>query len=407
MDRKLKDHMIISVLATTMSSAAALIPVLSSIAKAFPEYAHLIHLLVTIPPLMIMIASMTVSPLLKFLPSKKITILGLILILFSGVYPYFSHSFILLLISRVIMGFGLGLITTISSSLPARYFPSGKDRDTATGLQSAFSSLGGVLFSFLSGFVANYYWKGVFLVQLLNLIPLIFIFLYMKPHFDQNIDPILDPLLEPLEPLGHLYVPDNKPENKSGKIFVKDAFLITLLAFIYVVISATFPLNLSLYVDQKGLGTTNLTGSIASINAFIGFLIGIMFYKINRGLKTYTLSASLFIVSLSFFIVSRTLSPLTFLIGSTLFGIGTSLVYPAFLTSIYNKIPDEDIVPAIGMYTVAANIAQFVSPFIINTISSGFGSQIEHKFIFSAIATTILGILIIIVKKTNISSSTN
>ena len=396
MDRKLKDHIIISVLATTMATAAALIPVLSSIAKAFPDYDHLIHLLVTIPPLMIMISSMAVSPMLKFLSAKKITLLGLVLIIFSGVYPYFSNSFILLLLSRVIMGLGLGLITTISSSLPARYFSSGKDRDRATGLQSAFSSLGGVLFSFLSGVAANYFWKDVFLVQLLNLIPLIFVLIYMKPNFKDTAAPI--------DPMSGIQI---EPEDKSGKVFVKEAFLITLLAFTYVVLSATFPLNLSMYVDLKGIGTTNLTGTIASVNAFIGFLIGIMFYRINRNLKTYTLPTSLFIVSLSFFIVSQALSPLTFFIGSTLFGIGTSLVYPAFLTRIYNQIPDADIVPAIGMYTVAANIAQFVSPFIINTLSGFLGRGIEHKFIFAAITTTMLGILIIVVQRFRPEPNTN
>ncbi len=396
MDRKLKDHIIISVLATTMATAAALIPVLSSIAKAFPQYAHLIHLLVTIPPLMIMVSSMTVSPLLRFLSAKKITILGLVLIIFSGVYPHFSNSFILLLISRVIMGLGLGLITTISSSLPARYFSSGKDRDRATGLQSAFSSLGGVLFSFLSGVAANYFWKDVFLVQLLNIIPLIFVLIYMKPNFRED--------SPPTDPMSGIQV---EAEDKGGKFFVKEAFLITLLAFTFIVLSATFPLNLSMYVDLKGIGTTNLAGSIASINAFIGFLIGIMFYRINKQLKTYTLSTSLFIVSLSFFILSKALSPLTFLIGSTLFGVGTSLVYPAFLTRIYNHIPDTDIVPAIGMYTVAANIAQFVSPFIINLLSGVLGPGIEHKFIFSAMATAILGVLIIATQKFRPQANTN
>ncbi len=393
MNHKLKDNIVISVLATTMSASAALIPVLSSIAKAFPEYQHLIHLLVTIPPLMIMVSSMAVSPLLKFLSSKNITIIGLILILFSGVYPYFSHSFMLLLLSRVIMGLGLGLITTISSSLPARYFSPGKDRDTATGLQSAFSSLGGVLFSFLSGLIATFFWKGVFLVQLLNLIPLIIILLYMKPNFNREIDPALE------------Y--ECKAKDKGGKVFVKEAFFITLLAFTYVTISATFPLNLSMYVDLKGIGTTNLTGSIASINSFIGFIIGIMFYRINRSLKSYTLSTSLFIVSLSFFLSSRALTPSIFLIASTLFGIGTSLVYPAFLTIIYNKVPDDDIIPAIGMYTVAANIAQFVSPFTMNHLSSLLGPSIEHKFICAAIATAMLGMVIFLSEKIKLESNTN
>ena len=387
MDRKLKDHIVVATLSTTMSAAAALIPVLSSIAKAFPDYTHLIHLLVTIPPLMIMVSSMVVSPLLKFLSSKNITILGLGFIIFSGVYPYFSHSFILLLVSRVIMGLGLGLIVTISSSLPARYFTSGKDRDRATGLQSAFSSLGGVLFSFLSGFIASYYWRGVFLVQLLNLIPLVVVFLLMRPHFNGGLDDITT--------------------EHTGKIFVKDAFLITLLAFICVVITATFPLNLSMYVDTKNIGTTNLTGAIASINAFIGFLVGIMFHRINKGLKNYTLSTSLFIVGISLFILSQALNPVTFLIGSTLFGMGTSLIYPAFLTNIYSMIPDEDIVPAIGMYTVAANIAQFVSPFIVDNLSSVFGTGIEHKFAFAAASTMLLGIGIFFIKPSHMNTGSH
>lgn len=200
---------------------------------------------------------------------------------------------------------------------------------------------------------------------------------------------------------------DVKSEDKGGKIFVKETFLLTFLAFTYIVLSATFPLNLSMYVDLKGIGTTNLTGSIASINAFMGFIIGIMFYRINKGLKTYTLSTSLFIVSLSFFIVSRALTPLTFIIGSTLFGVGTSLVYPAFLTAIYNKVSDDDIVPAIAMYTVAANIAQFVSPYIINPLAGILGSGIEHKFIFSCFTTTLLGLIIILVQKINLRTNTN
>ncbi len=382
MDRKSKDNIVVAILSSTMSAAAALMPVLSSIAKVFPDQAHLIHLLLTIPPLMIMISSLLVSPLLKILSSKNITMLGLGLIIFSGVYPYFSNSFLLLVLSRVLMGLGLGLIVTISSSLPARYFSSGEDRDRATGLQSAFSSLGGVLFSFLSGFVAHYYWKGVFLVQLLNLIPLIIVFLLMRPNFNQEVD---------TPSLGN---------HKVGKIFVKEALLITILAFICITISATFPHNLSLYVDRKNIGTTNFTGIIASVNAFGGFLIGMIFHKINSYLKNYTLSTAFFIVGISLLIASQALNPLTFFAGSLLYGIGTSLIYPAFLTNIYHIIPDGDIVPAIGMYTVAVNIAQFVSPFIMNTLSGIIGPGIEHRFIFSAIAITILGIITIIFKKT-------
>lgn len=396
MNQKTKDKIVVAVLSTTMSAAAALIPVLSSIAKVFPDYAHLVHLLVTIPPLMMMISSILVSPLLKVLSSKKISILGLSFIIFSGVYPYFSHSFILLILSRVIMGLGLGLVVTISSSLPARYFASGKDRDTATGLQSAFSSLGGVLFSFLSGFIANYYWKGVFLVQLLNLIPLAVILLLMRPHFNKG-----------NEELDPSFIEGTITKDKGGKLFVKDAFFITLLAFLCIVIGSTFPHNMSIYIDEKNIGTTNFTGFIGSINAFLGFLIGILFHRIHKRLKNYTLSTSLFILGASFLIVSKALKPFMFLTGSTLFGIGTSLLYPAFLTNIYSSIPDKDIVPAISMYMVATNIAQFVSPFIMNNLSSILGTGIEYRFIFASISITVLGLIIIITKKRRMNNGSH
>lgn len=389
MNRKLKNNVIIAILATTMASGAALIPVLSSISNAFPAYAHLVHLLVTIPPLMVMVSSMSVNPLLKVLTGKNITILGLCLILFSGVYPYFSSSFILLLISRVIMGLGLGLITTISSSLPARYFPAGQDRDIATGLQSAFSSLGSVLFSLLSGCIANYFWKGVFLVQLLNMVPLIIIMLYMRPNFSDDLD--LELSLE--------------GESNIRPVFIKSAFPITFLAFVYITISATFPLNLSMFVELNEIGTTSLTGFVAGLNALLGFIIGILFYTISRSLREFTLPASLFMVSLSFLIVSSATSPFMFIVGSSLFGVGTSLVYPAFLTAIYSQVPDIDVIPAISMYTIAANIAQFLSPFIINNAARWVGPNIEHRFLLAALATTVLGAFIMLANRRRMRQS--
>lgn len=382
MESKFKNNLVIAILATSMSSAAALMPVLSDIAKIYEEYKNYVHLLLTIPPLMIMVSSMLVGSITKKITTKQTTIIGLLLIIISGVYPYFTDSFILLVLSRVIMGFGLGLITTISSSLPARYFNEGSDRDYATGLQSAFSSLGGVLFSFLSGYIASRYWRGVFLVQFLNILPLFVVLLYMKPNFEDKKE-----------------IDTDKKKEETSKVLVKEAMLITVLAFLSVVVNATYPLNMSLFVEQESIGTSEFTGVIASINSFIGFIIGMSFSRINNRLKGYTLSVALFIVSLSFITSASSVGKASFLIGSTLFGIGTSLIYPGFLTAIYKNIKKEDILPAIGMYTVAVNIAQFVSPFIINNISLLLGEGIRYKFILASVIILILGVIILILTK--------
>lgn len=378
MNQKLKKNLVILGLATSLSASAALVPVLSSIKEAFPGWENWIQLLVTVPPLMIMVSSLSVSPLLKKFSDKQLTIFGLLLVIFSGVYPYFSNSFPLLLVSRIIMGLGLGLVTTISSSLPAGYFEIGEDRDTATGIQSAFSSFGGILFSFLSGWIASFYWKGVFLVQLLNLIPLIFVFLFMEANKSFEIED--SPIEESVQ---------------SGQVIVKEAFLLTFLAFLCVVITVTFPLNLSVFVAENNIGTTQLSGIITSVNSFMGFLIGLSFPKINSYFKNKTLSLSLFLVGISLLIISQANTALILLIGSTIFGIGTSFIYPSFLTTIYKEISDEKIVAAVAMYTVATNVAQFVSPFIVNNLANIFGGGIQTRFILCAIAIILLGLFIL------------
>lgn len=385
MENKTKKNLVIVALASSLSASAAIMPVLSSIAKAFPDWANWVQFLITIPTLMIMVASLLVNPLLKRFSDKSITVTGLILIIFSGVYPYFSKSFPLLILSRVIMGFGLGLVTTISSSLAAGYFPVGKDRDRATGLQAAFSSFGGVVFSYLSGWVASIYWEGIFLVQLLNLVPLVFVLLFMKSNESFKEEDST-----------------NKESTPNGQFFVKEAVLLTVLAFICVTITVTLPLNLSLFIDSKAIGDTRLAGTIASINSFIGFLIGLAFPEINKIFKDKTLPLSLFLVGVSFLIMSKSTASAVFLMASTIFGIATSIIYPSFLTTIYREVPENKIVASIGMYTVATNISQFVSPFIINNIARIFSPTIEARFILAAVLIFLLaGFILVYYSKKN------
>lgn len=378
-DHTFSKNFIIATLASSLSASAALVPVLSSIAAAYPEWEAWVQLLVTIPPLFIMVSSMAVSPLLRIFSEKIIALLGLVLVLFSGVYPWFSDSFILLLLSRVVMGLGLGLVTTISSSLPATFFSHGDDRDKATGIQSAFSSFGGVAFSYLSGWIAaNFFWKDVFLVQLLNIIPLFAVFFFM-PQKEKK---------------------QKTTSSISSVFFAKDALFLVILAFLCISFTVTFPLNMSLFINKYNIGTTNLSGIISSINSFIGFIIGLSFFKITNIFKEKTLPLALLIVSISFFIISQAREATMFLLGSTLFGVGTSIIYPAFLTIIYADIRADSIVSAIAMYTVATNVAQFVSPFVINPMANILGDGIEKRFVLAGSLLVLLSVVFFVYSKT-------
>lgn len=82
---------------------------------------------------------------------------------------------------------------------------------------------------------------------------------------------------------------------KTNQYFIKKALPIMILSFICIALTCTYPLNLSLYIEKAGLGSTALAGTLTSINALIGFIIGLSFPKILPLLKKYTLSIALFI----------------------------------------------------------------------------------------------------------------
>lgn len=372
-------NMIVAAIAVSLSASAALVPVLSNIATVFPDFKNAVHLLLTIPPLLIMVVSSLMPKLNRRYAAKSLTVFAYSLLIVSGIYPYFTHSFELLILSRVLMGIALGILTPLSSSLPALYFTDESDVDKSIGVQTAFASFGGIIFSYLSGLVAQHFWKDVFLVQLLNFVPLIFILMFM------NRERIVE-------------VEDNR-----NFIIIKESMWINVLALSTIIATITFPLNLSLYIEEQALGVSTLAGTIGSMNSLIGFMIGLLFSRINRIFKSNTILIALAIIATSLLFMGMGTNLSGFYFFSFLFGLGTSLIMPSFVTLIYKEVKQSDVVRAISSLTIMMSVAQFISPYIINQLGLLIGASISNRLIVAAIILmsewVILSVVIIRGKK--------
>ena len=353
-------NVIVASIAVSLSASAALVPVLSNIANIFPDYKDSVQLLLTIPPLMIMLVSAIIPRLNNKFSAKNLSLFAYILLIISGVYPYFTNSFELLLFSRVLMGVSLGILTPLSSSLPALYFSDEDEVGKATGIQAAFASFGGILFSYLSGLAAQYFWKDVFLVQLLNLVPLIIILMFMNKERSVSL------------------------EDKTDFLIVKESIWIYAIALITIVATITFPLNLSLYIEEQTLGYSTLAGTIGSMNAFIGFIIGLLFSRINKKFKVKTILIALTLVATSLVLMAWGTNLQGFYFSSVLFGLGTSLIMPSLVTLIYRDVNKSDVLSAISTLTVMMSVAQFISPYIINRLGLILGNSISNRLSIAA-----------------------
>lgn len=376
--------LIIGLLSIPLSAGVALVPVLSNIGAAFPGREGWLQLLITLPALFMMFSSLFTNRLVKKISVKALTVISLAIILFAGISPYWLHSFNYLLFSRGLMGIGLGFLSTLIASLPPLYFDQEKQRDQATGIQAAFASAGGILFNLLSGFLAAYNWKYVFLVQLITLVPLMAAALFM-PHVNPKADK------------------GNEPYGLKG-LQVKSALPVIGLAFFCILLSCSYPLNLSLFVEKNHLGSSQFVSLLTSLNAAIGFFIGLVFAGVYARLKSKTLPLAMGLVALTLFAISLAPTKGLLLLSSVLFGIGTSFVSPSLYAWLYQRVKAEEVVWAVALLGIASNVSQFVSPFVINPLAKLVDGHSLEKTRLMVAAILMVFLLVILVVQNKKSS---
>src|SRR5690625_418891 len=170
---------IISISMATVMAGAAISPALGLIAKAFPDASPtLIKLVLTTPSLMIIPFSFLSSYLTSKFTKRSIIMVGLFIYLLGGIGPQLVPNIELLILFRLILGAGVGLLMPLSMSLINDYYE-GKERTQMMGYNSAFSNFGGIITMLLAGWLATFGWRVPFNVYFLGLIIFIMIFFFL------------------------------------------------------------------------------------------------------------------------------------------------------------------------------------------------------------------------------------
>jgi len=129
-------------LSTVTGITTVITGIIPQLKETFPKVpTTIIELLVTIANFSALI-TLLLNPLLtKKFNLKKIVILGLVISVLAGIVPLFSTSFVLIMISRIILGLGVGLFSPHAISLIAHSYH-GKLRARLLGYQTGLSALG-------------------------------------------------------------------------------------------------------------------------------------------------------------------------------------------------------------------------------------------------------------------------
>lgn len=366
MDRK-KILFKISILSISLLCMAA--PAVSGtvpyLAKALPEVAQpSIEMLMSVPNFGILLFVFLAPFVNRFIGDKATVIAGLIISLLSGVIPFFTLNFPVLLISRFMLGCGIGLFNSLAYSLISTHYD-GAERDNLIGYQGAVSALGSTLFSLIAGFLMSVNWRLSFLTYLIAIIPIMLFGLVIPNRTNESEGEIKK----------------EKASSKSIRINGKVVFYAIYMFFVYAAFM-TIIYKLASQFVEIGYATGAQASIILAIMTICGFVSGITFGSVRSIFKEFT--GPLVVALLGGMIILLSFSANIILSGiiAALAGVFQGFLNPSVFSDTARVSNSASQNTASTCLLIGINLGCFLNPYIFSTIGAIFNNNtVSFSFI--------------------------
>ena len=366
----------ILIMSMTMACNSALSPILAEIGKFFPDASDTSIQTVLQLINLICLPGMFFEPYLeKMFTKRDIAIIGTIFMLIGGLVPQVLNSQLwMLYVASAIIGIGLSFVVVVSSSLISDYF-TGIDKSRVMGFQSIFVSVGGAIIAKGSGlFTAMAGWKSGYLVFLIC-IPIVIIILLTVPKGE---------------------IPSNIEGAKEKSGISGKMVYFGLLCLITGIFVATFNTNIAMYIDRKAIGDASTAGTVASIMQIVGIVGGLLLGTTVKVFKRFTIGAAIIMMAAGTALVGFSTSLPVICIGALIVGFGFAVRNPGAVTFAANMVSAKQASLAIAIVSASYNLGNFVSAYIVNPLANMMDDDIANRFILSAVALLVIGIVALV-----------
>ncbi|MFR0585128.1 MFS transporter [Lactobacillus porci] len=267
-------------MATLAMSGSVAGSAIAAISKSFPTTPiSTIQLLSTLPGLGSLIISLIAGQMAMHISKKKLVLLGVALVTIGGLLPAFWNSSIVgLLICSIVLGMGVGFVSTINPMLLSQYFE-GEERSTMMGVNTGFTSLGSMILTGVGGFLGGSNWRHLYWVFAVGIIVFLLV-LFCLPN--DKVD---------ASAAGETA---SKPKTSTWSVIKSlspSVYLIYLVVFLLGIAFTAYMANLSIVVAQKNMGGTAMTGMINAVGTIGGIIAGLGFKYLRKFTKPNTLAA--------------------------------------------------------------------------------------------------------------------
>lgn len=350
-------------------------PILGVLNEKYQKYGtSTVQLLQTLPYLFLMVGSLLVGWWTAHVSKKKIVLLGLLIIGFCGVLPFFSDSFYLLFFSRVVIGFGFGIVSPLNTAIIAEVFEE-SERAGYMGLHVVGMGVGTMVGNLLGGMLSGIGYRFFYLVYLIAFVSWFFVQFLL-----QETPPVQS------EKFGNL---------KLNKM----VYALSFASFAHTLFINAYNTNIGIYILQNISEDTKLTGIVTAVNAAFALLMGAFFAKIAGFFKKYTVGVSVLAAALGYGALLVLPGMSGVYAASALCGISLSCFMAGCSMMISTSVKPEAVAKASGVFSVIGGIGGLIAPIFMGNVSAAvLGENIAgNQFVVAFAGMLILAVIILVI----------
>ena len=372
---------LIAILSLSMAGAlvgTGISPALNSISLYFSDASPvMIQMVVSLPSLLVLVVAVAFSKISNHISMRDICTLSLILFTVGGVMGFFVDSMEMLIFTRVLIGFGYGLMMPMSVGLLS-YFYEKEEQQKLNGYIVILSSVISIVSMALVGYLADISWRLCFLVYLFGIPCLWYNWKYIPA------------------------ITLKSPKNRISLGLIKRIWPYAIGVFSIMIIYFSILNNCSNIIISEGTVNAASVGAFMSIQTTASLFTGVFMDQLRRwlGQKTKYMIWGLALVSMIALSIPK--SVVCLVIGLSCFGMVLAMAVATFNSSACVMCHKEEALSATSVVSFMRCSGQFLSPILIAGIQGIVGFEnARFPYYFDLVLAAIMLIVFIPVKMTS------
>jgi len=360
-----------------LTSSQAINGVLPQIRDALNISQSQAELLGTAPSISVILFILLSSYIADKLGMKKTIIVGLLLAGIGGIIPILFSNFSMILVSRIILGAGLGLYNSLAVSYISALY-TGNTRASLMGMRNSMEAIGQTVLIFLAGILVNISWTASFSVYVLAF-PIALLFALKVPEITFE---------------------KEEPGTAKGKMNPA-VYALVLFAILLVMNSIAISVRFTSIATEINGASSNANNYLA-LMPILGIAAGFVFGFVNRIFGNITMY-----LGIGFFIASNLLIAMSsgnmvlLLLGLFLSSIPGAWCFPYIFSNLDRITTKNTISFATSLIFIGCNIGNFIAPIAmsITQFITGSNALTAPFYVFAVLFIVVLLVTIFVMKK--------